>query len=1038
MPVFQLELQFDDKGALVGARKISELAAAADAAARGAKDVAAAVGDATKAAKSMSTAMDSAWKTLRSRSVASVAAEMKSVVSAFRDIKKDASSTAQDVSRAYDAMRERLRGLKGEISSIQKAEGFNVFGMGLGKIGAGLAGLYSVAKLKDFASESFDLASTYETLGVVVQQVGKVSGYSAVEIDKNVSALRRMGIAGVEARKTMTQLLQAQVDITQTPALARIAQDAAVIGGTNSSEAFERLVHGIQSAQTDVLRTIGISVNFEQAYAKMATQVGKTTAELTEQEKVQARTNAVMEAGERIAGTYEAAMSTVGKQISSLTRLQNDSMTDFGKLPLEIAKATGVIEKYSSALDQMSRTALSSRAKLAGISQTSLEDAFASGGTQGGRDLVESVETAKDEIASLERALGSLSAKGIDLSGVAEPFRKTRDEFFANQEEIIRLERLLSALSEDDVDTSSIVARLEAVRLKTSDASTEMQRLRSIMATVFSIATARGSGVDDDAHVQAYSKALEKQLGSVDEAYAKTATRAKELKIQAVKDQQSALQNLVSAGKLTAQEAATREKAFKAELDSLNKNGSNSASKVENATEKWKQFRLEIAALNGEGAKGAVTLEKQNKEIADAGKAAGKSAAEIKAMQNDYASAFQSNALKDFNKHVVELEGNAAAIRDLKIEEEVRKWTTELSSAGIAGADLEGKITRLKDALAKQAEAKDAQTSLSFIKEYSQLSGDFSNNQKILLEMLDREAEVYSATLPASLQPYIEKHRELKALQEARDPLSGSIRGLRSYSNEAMNLAKGIEGAWTNGFQGMEDALVKFTMSGKLSFSDMANSIISDLMRIAIRSSITGPLASGLGSFFSGLGGSVDTSAAGTDLLRSNTVAFAAHGNVFSGSGISSHSNSVVTGPTLFNFNSMAGTGTPPALRPFAKGAGLMGEAGWEAVMPLTRNSQGDLSVNAVGMGNQIARDVSAAVMARGGGYGGNAPQVFVSIQNNTGAEVSQQTRTDNNGNKRINVIIGDAAAQQVLTPGSALDKANRARFGIQPQATRR
>lgn len=1005
MPVFQLELQFDDKGALVGAKKLGDIAAAADAAAQGAKNVTAAVDDATRAAKGMNTAIDSAWKALRSRSVASVAAEMKDVVSAFREIKKDASSTSQDVTRAYDAMRDRLRGLKGEISSIQKTEGFNVFGMGLGKLGAGLAGLYSVAKLKDFTTESFNLASTYETLGVVVQQVGKVNGYSAVEIDKNVSALRRMGIAGVEARKTMTQLLQAQVDITQTPALARIAQDAAVIGGTNSSEAFERLVHGIQSAQTDVLRTIGISVNFEQAYAKMATQVGKTTAELTEQERVQARTNAVMEAGERISGTYEAALSTVGKQISSLTRLQNDFMTDFGKLPLEVAKATGVIDKYSAALDQMSRTTLSSRAKLAGISQTSLEAAFASGGTQGGRDLVESVESAKEEIASLESALGSLSARGIDLSGVSEPFRKTRDEFFANQEEIIRLERLLLALSEDDVDTSSIVARLEAVRSKTSDASTEMQKLRSVMATVFSIATSRGGGGDDDAHVQVYSKALEKQLTTVDEAYTKTASRAKELKIQAVKDQQSALQNLVAAGKLTAQEASVREKAFKAELESLNKNGSNSASKVENATEKWKQFRLEIAALNGEGTKSAVTLEKQNKEIADAGKAAGKSASEISQMQADYAEAFKSDKLRDFNEQILQLESNTLALREVQLDKEVAKWRQELS--GIAGVDVEGSIARLREAFTKNAEVKDAQTNLSFIKEFSDLSGNYNLTLEYQNKLLEAQSKIYGTQLTPELRALIPEWETLKKLQEARDPLSGSIRGLRSYSNEAMNLAKGIEGAWTSGFTAMEDALVKFTMSGKLSFSDMANSIISDLMRIAIRSSITGPLASGLGSLFSGWG-SGGTSAAGTDLLRSNTTYFAAQGGVFSGGSIHGLSNSIVSTPTPFSFNK---------LLPFAQG-GVVGETFRpEAIAPLARMSNGDLGI-------------------RASGFGGS--DVSVNIYNSTGEQVSQRTKTDNNGKKSIDIMVGDAAAKQMVTSGSSLDKATRARFGIQPQATRR
>lgn len=89
-------------------------------------------------------------------------------------------------------------------------------------------------------------------------------------------------------------------------------------------------------------------------------------------------------------------------------------------------------------------------------------------------------------------------------------------------------------------------------------------------------------------------------------------------------------------------------------------------------------------------------------------------------------------------------------------------------------------------------------------------------------------------------------------------------------------------------------------------------------------------------------------------------------------------------------------------------------------------------------MGHQIARDVSAAVMARGGGGGAAAPQTTVNIYNSTGEPVSQRTRTDNMGNKNISVFVGDAAAQQVLTPGSALDKANRARFGIQPQAIRR
>lgn len=60
-------------------------------------------------------------------------------------------------------------------------------------------------------------------------------------------------------------------------------------------------------------------------------------------------------------------------------------------------------------------------------------------------------------------------------------------------------------------------------------------------------------------------------------------------------------------------------------------------------------------------------------------------------------------------------------------------------------------------------------------------------------------------------------------------------------------------------------------------------------------------------------------------------------GGVYSGPGISAYSGQVVNSPTLF---------------PFAKGIGLMGEAGPEAIMPLKRGPDGRLGVQAAGGGN--------------------------------------------------------------------------------------
>lgn len=987
-PTAQIILEFNSKGEVQSVKKVKEVSDAFD--------------DAKKAAKDMTSSIDAAWKALGARPRSAIATEMKGIVTAFREVKNSANVTAQDVSRAQEAMREKLRKLSEEARLASKnvkdaaqginatseqftqaSEKINAFGLTLEKLATYAAGLIAFDKLKSAAKYAFSLASQYETLGVVVQQVGKVSGYTAVQVDENVSAIRRMGIAGIEARQTMTQLLQAQVDITQTPALARIAQDAAVIGGINSSEAFERLVYGIQSAQPMVLRAVGLNLSFEQSYVDLAKQLGKTTDELTEQEKVQARVNAVMEAGERIAGAYEAAMGTVGKQLSSLSRIHKDLATDIGALFTSVATVTGVIDLYSKAIQGLNGLALISRGLANGLSFDDMLSA-AQKGEEALRALVQGSASATLELQALEITLQLVmrSFDEADTKVLRGQLKELKEEFAAGK---LTVDQYRRSLNELKIFLNSSLNQPAENAPKTG-----------------------GFGVKDE-------------VASLRESYKESSAGKREAEIKKIKSQQEKLQ--LYRNEFSTEEYSKLSKGLEERLKALNGSADSAASKAENATEKWKQFRLEIAALNGEGAKSAVTLEKQNKEIEDAGKAAGKSASEISQMQADYAAAFQGNTLKEFNKHVVELEGNTAALRDLKIEEEVRKWTAELSSAGVAGADLEGKITRLKDALAKQAEVKDAQTSLSFIKEYSQLSGDFSQNQKYLLEMLEAEEKIYRDKLPTSLQPYIDKWQELKKLQEARDPLSGSIRGLRSYSNEVMNLAKGIEGAWTSGFTAMEDALVKFTMTGKLSFQDMANSIISDLMRIAIRSSITGPLASGLGSLLNLGGGSSPITTPG--FTNANLS-----GSIW-GSGFHSGGVVGVDSPTFTRAVSAYDYLHAPR---FHSGGGFFKRDEYPAILQYGERVLNRQETAAYNTREWAGRDV----MGRSGAAAQATPQVFVNIQNNTGAEVSQETRTDNMGRKNIRVIIGDAAASQMVTAGSSLDKATRARFGIQPQATRR
>ena len=149
---------------------------------------------------------------------------------------------------------------------------------------------------------------------------------------------------------------------------------------------------------------------------------------------------------------------------------------------------------------------------------------------------------------------------------------------------------------------------------------------------------------------------------------------------------------------------------------------------------------------------------------------------------------------------------------------------------------------------------------------------------------------------------------------------------VQTYGAGLIDTATKFKEAWASALKGTEDALVQFVTTGKLSFKDLANSIISDMVRIAIQQAIIKPLMTAFGFKF-------------------------ATGGVFDGGEVKKFATGgVVTGPTVF---------------PMSRGKmGLMGEAGPEAIMPLRRLGNGRLGVEAVGGGTQ---NVAVTVNVEGG-----------------------------------------------------------------------
>lgn len=131
--------------------------------------------------------------------------------------------------------------------------------------------------------------------------------------------------------------------------------------------------------------------------------------------------------------------------------------------------------------------------------------------------------------------------------------------------------------------------------------------------------------------------------------------------------------------------------------------------------------------------------------------------------------------------------------------------------------------------------------------------------QADLYDQIRGPQETYERTMNA-LNALLDKGRisqqqYFEAVLDAQSTLLDTVHtvqgGVASGLNEIVKTFTDSSGiikqAMTDAFQGMEDSLVDFVATGKASVSDLVNSIVSDLARIAIRQAVTGPLASALG-----------------------------------------------------------------------------------------------------------------------------------------------------------------------------------------------
>ncbi|WVJ03744.1 phage tail tape measure protein [Enterobacter hormaechei] len=192
----------------------------------------------------------------------------------------------------------------------------------------------------------------------------------------------------------------------------------------------------------------------------------------------------------------------------------------------------------------------------------------------------------------------------------------------------------------------------------------------------------------------------------------------------------------------------------------------------------------------------------------------------------------------------------------------------------------------------------------------------------------------------AALDELDKKYKAIAASEA--DWIAGAEKGFKNWFDTASDYSSQTADLVNNSMTGLIANISDALSGNKVDWEDWSKSVLASMQKIILNAMLVNSLKSvGGGGLFGSLGGMFGGGSTGgsTPSGAYNSAASGltlnAKGGIYDSPSLSAFSNGIVRNPTMFAF---------------AKGsAGIMGEAGPEAIMPLTRSADGSLGVRVTG-----------------------------------------------------------------------------------------
>lgn len=259
------------------------------------------------------------------------------------------------------------------------------------------------------------------------------------------------------------------------------------------------------------------------------------------------------------------------------------------------------------------------------------------------------------------------------------------------------------------------------------------------------------------------------------------------------------------------------------------------------------------------------------------------------------------------------------------------------------------------------------------------------NEENKSIESLNASYDSYGT----KLQKIYDEQLKIYELQEAgrisqekaNTLISGTQKAIDDLNGGGLKLARTMEQAFGQAIQQGVAGLVDVFFEANQSFSQFAANFLTQIAKMITQMMLLKAIEGGLNAWGFGSSSAASSGPVGP-VINPNAKGNAFYNGIQKFANGGAFTNSIVSRPTMFAYGGA-----------FGGKAGVMGEAGPEAIMPLKRDASGRLGVQ------------------------GSQSNVSIVVNNNSSnAQATATSSTDSFGNRQIEILVADMVNKAIAT----------------------